>query len=66
MVSQWLTGIAAKGMPAGAPRFGLAINVDRRLATNQTLTLTIDFDADKSIVQQGNGGYTLKPVLSLK
>ena len=40
-----------------------------RLATNETLEggifyeFILDFDADKSIVNQGNGGYSLKPVI---
>jgi len=31
----------------------------------QTTELTIDFDAEKSIIKTGNGGYKLKPVIKV-
>lgn len=33
---------------------------------NYSYSLVVDFDAQKSVVQQGNGGCLLKPVLKLK
>lgn len=42
---------------------GLKLNVDAEVQENTTYTLLVDFDAARSIVQQGNGGYLLKPVL---
>ena len=35
------------------------------IQANQTLTLTLDFDAKKSIVPKGNNEYTLKPVIKV-
>jgi hypothetical protein len=30
---------------------------------NETTEITLDFDADASLVQLGNGGWLLKPVI---
>lgn len=46
-----------------AQQSGLKLNVDAEVEENTTYTLLVDFDAARSIVQQGNGGYLLKPVL---
>lgn len=46
-----------------AQQSGLKLNVNAEVQENSTYTLLIDFDAARSIVQQGNGGYLLKPVL---
>jgi hypothetical protein len=35
----------------------------RILLPNRLNSLTLDFDAAESIVEQGNGGYLLKPVI---
>jgi hypothetical protein len=42
---------------------GLKINVNADFAPNETYELLIDFDAGQSIVEQGNGGFLLKPVI---
>ncbi len=42
---------------------GLKLNIDAEIEENTEFPLLIDFDAARSIVQQGNGGYLLKPVL---
>jgi len=44
---------------------GLKIKVDKSLALSLD-SLTIDFDAEKSVVQNGNGTYSLKPVIKVK
>lgn len=49
-----------------AQQSGLKINVNADFAPNETYELLIDFDAGQSIVQQGNGGYSLKPVIKLE
>lgn len=46
-----------------AQQSGLKLKVDAEVEENTTYTLLVDFDAARSIVQQGNGGYLLKPVL---
>jgi hypothetical protein len=43
---------------------GLILNVQQVLQQNMPYTLVIDFDAAVSIVDQGNGNYRLKPVLT--
>ena len=43
---------------------GLKLNIHQTLASNQTYTLVLDFDADASVHDNGNGTYKLKPVLS--
>lgn len=46
-----------------AQQSGLKLNIDADVEENMTYSLLVDFDAARSIVQQGNGGYLLKPVL---
>lgn len=46
-----------------AEQSGLKLNVHQQLLANVDNTLLIDFDAHQSIVEQGNGSYSLKPVL---
>lgn len=43
---------------------GLKFNVNQTLVQNTQYTLVIDFDAAASVIQEGNGTYRLKPVLS--
>lgn len=43
---------------------GLKLNVHQDIVSGVTYTLTIDFDAAQSIVEEGNGTYKLKPVLT--
>jgi len=49
-----------------AQQSGLKINVNGDFAPNETYELLIDFDAEQSIVEQGNGGFLLKPVIKLE
>ena len=43
---------------------GLKLNIHQNLQPNTYYTLMLDFDANASIVLEGNGTYKLKPVLS--
>ena len=43
---------------------GLKMNINKNLVGGVTYDLLIDFDAAQSIVEEGNGSYRLKPVLS--
>lgn len=43
---------------------GLKINVHQELEADVNYTLVADFDAGQSILQQGEGSYRLKPVIS--
>lgn len=52
-------------VPSGSES-GLKINIDQVITSNNNLQILLDFDANASIVNQGNGGYSLKPVLKLK
>ncbi len=49
-----------------AEQSGLKINVQSALSGLDSLVLNIDFDAHESVVETGNGGYILKPVLTLE
>src|SRR5437868_5904169 len=51
-------------VPSG-PASGLKINVGQDVQKNATLELKLDFDANASLVQEGNGSWKLKPVLRL-
>lgn len=46
-----------------AQESGLKLNLKETLEAGAAYTFWIDFDAGKSIVQTGNGGYKLKPVI---
>ncbi len=48
-----------------AQQSGLKVKVDQELEADAYYTFILDFDVDKSVVSQGNGGYSLKPVLRL-
>ncbi|HBN04496.1 MAG TPA: hypothetical protein DD434_01720 [Bacteroidales bacterium] len=42
---------------------GLKVNVHQNANVESEYSIMIDFDASRSIVQQGNGDYSLKPVI---
>ncbi|WP_430809436.1 MULTISPECIES: DUF4382 domain-containing protein [unclassified Carboxylicivirga] len=46
-----------------AQQSGLKFNIHADLSAGITYKLWIDFDAGRSIVKKGNGGYSLKPVI---
>lgn len=47
-----------------AEQSGLKIKIDKNLAITAD-SLTLDFDAEKSIVETGNGKFILKPVIKV-
>ena len=49
-----------------AQQSGLKIKVNSDFLPNETYQLLIDFDAGQSIVEHGNGSYSLKPVIKLE
>ncbi|MEZ4827428.1 MAG: DUF4382 domain-containing protein [Bacteroidia bacterium] len=42
---------------------GIKIKFTKIMVQDSLTNVTIDFDAQKSVVEQGNGGYLLKPVI---
>lgn len=48
-----------------AQQSGLKINVHAAIVDLDVYNLLIDFDAEKSVVEQGNGKYLLKPVIKV-
>ncbi len=48
-----------------AQQSGLKINLNSDFEPNVYYQLLLDFDAANSIVTQGNGGYSLKPVIKV-
>jgi hypothetical protein len=46
-----------------AQQSGLKLNLNAMLTEGVTYTITLDFDAARSIVARGNGTYSLKPVI---
>lgn len=48
-----------------AQQSGLKVQVNQELMADTYYTFILDFDVDKSVVSQGDGGYLLKPVLRL-
>jgi hypothetical protein len=43
---------------------GLKLNIHQELSNNATYTLVLDFDASHSVIDNGNGTYKLKPVIT--
>ncbi|SDK82942.1 protein of unknown function [Salinimicrobium catena] len=48
-----------------AQQSGLKLKVGQELQADTYYTFILDFDVDQSVVSQGNGGYSLKPVIRL-
>lgn len=46
-----------------AQQSGLKLQINKTLEAGIFYEFILDFDVDKSIVEQGNGGYNLKPVI---
>jgi len=48
-----------------AQQSGLKFNIHADIVDGETYSMTLDFDAEKSVVENGNGGYSLKPVIKV-
>ena len=48
-----------------AQQSGLKFNVQADIIEDETFSMLIDFDAEKSVVEKGNGEYLLKPVITV-
>ncbi len=48
-----------------AQQSGLKLQLNQTLEPDAIYEFTLDFDVEESIVVQGNGGYSLKPVINL-
>ena len=59
------TGTYSLKVPSGAET-GLKVNVNQVIAPKGNLQIVLDFDAFASIVVQGNGSFSLKPVIKIK
>jgi Domain of unknown function (DUF4382)/Carboxypeptidase regulatory-like domain len=58
-----IDGITKDLSTPSAQQSGLKLNVQADLVAGLTYSITLDFDAARSIVEKGNGGYSLKPVI---
>lgn len=58
-----VNGVSHPLQTPSAQQSGLKINIDQILEAGLVYKVWLDFDAGKSIVEQGNGGYLLKPVI---
>lgn len=52
-------------IPSGSET-GLKVNIDLDLLPDHTMVLLLDFDANASVVENGAGDFSLKPVIQLK
>jgi hypothetical protein len=52
-------------IPSGSES-GLKIKIGKNVVTTTSNSITLDFDAQKSVVKNGKEEYHLKPVISLK
>ncbi len=59
------TGLYSLVVPSGSET-GLKVNINKELQPNSVVQVVLDFDATASVVETGNGGYVLKPVIKLK
>ena len=48
-----------------AQQSGLKLQLNQNLEAGENYAFLLDFDVDKSVVETGNGGYNLKPVIRL-
>lgn len=48
-----------------AQQSGLKFNIHADIVEGETFEMTLDFDAEKSVINKGNGSYSLKPVISV-
>ncbi|OJV52376.1 MAG: hypothetical protein BGO31_05970 [Bacteroidetes bacterium 43-16] len=58
-----VNGISHPLQTPSAQQSSLKINIHQSLQAGKVYKIWLDFDAGKSIVVQGNGGYLLKPVI---
>ncbi|MES2795904.1 MAG: DUF4382 domain-containing protein [Bacteroidota bacterium] len=58
-----VNGVSYPLSTPSAEQSGLKLLVNQTLEAGIANSITVDFDASKSIVEQGNGVYKLKPVL---
>lgn len=56
-------GVSYHLITPSAQESGLKLQLHDQLMAGVKYALTLDFDANQSIVQQGNGNYLLKPVI---
>ena len=45
---------------------GLKVNLKADVAASDSIEIILDFDAEKSIIETGNGSYKLKPVIKVE
>lgn len=58
-----INGLSYPLSTPSAQQSGLKFNIHQQLDPGAVYHMWIDFDAGKSIVQEGNGSYSLKPVI---
>ncbi|MFV8271366.1 DUF4382 domain-containing protein [Flavobacterium sp. GT2N3] len=58
-----LDGVSYPLSTPSAEQSGLKLKVNQTLQDGILYTVLLDFDANKSVVKLGNGGYQLKPVI---
>lgn len=61
-----VAGIAIDLKTPSAQNSGLKININQNLEPNEEYEVVLDFDAEQSIVIQGDGDYLLKPVIKVE
>lgn len=52
-------------VPSGSES-GLKVNVQQDIVPNSSVDVLLDFDANASVVAEGNGRFSLKPVIKVK
>lgn len=60
-----VSGIPVELKTPSAEASGLKIKLQQVMVQDSLTTVLLDFDAEQSIVDQGNGGFLLKPVIKV-
>lgn len=61
-----LAGVTIDVKVPSAQNTGIKINLNQEIEAEANYEIVLDFDAEKSVIAEGNGGYTLKPVIKLE
>lgn len=48
-----------------AQQSGLKLKINADIEAGETFNMTLDFDAEKSVIEKGNGTYSLKPTITV-
>jgi len=63
--TSWPSTVSGTGFSVDVPSGTLKLNREFKIPPNSATTILLDFDADKSVHQTGNGKYKMTPVIGV-